>query len=191
VRKSLPQEPNKSHVESSSIALARSHRRPTYSSMKIRQGLKRPSTWCSLSNPQVVSLLLNRIFEISIQGIQSISTFVMELWRCKLATDCSFQRTVDEEKDCDTTRIIYLPPHPPELLNVVDCNRIVSVQSEPHADVLRLKSLIQKKVGILVWLQHLKYILIELEDDARVGPNLYDDISLVSEINISLIHVEL
>jgi len=40
VRKSLPQEPKKSHVESSSIALARSHRRPTYSSMKIRQGLK-------------------------------------------------------------------------------------------------------------------------------------------------------
>lgn len=74
---------------------------------------------------------------------------------------------------------------------MVDCNRIISVQSEPHANVLRLKSLIQKKVRIPVWLQHLKYILIEREDDARVGPNLYDYINLVSEINISLIHVEL
>lgn len=74
---------------------------------------------------------------------------------------------------------------------MVDCNRIVSVQIEPHANVLRLKSLIQKKVGIPVWLQRLKYNLIELEDDAIVGPSLYDDISLVSAISTSLIQVEL
>jgi hypothetical protein len=74
---------------------------------------------------------------------------------------------------------------------VVDCNGIVSVQIEPHANVLRLKSLIQKKVRIPVRLQRPKYSLIGLEDDVIVGPSLYDDISLVSAINTSLIHVEL
>jgi hypothetical protein len=74
---------------------------------------------------------------------------------------------------------------------VVGRNGIVSVQTEPHANVLRLKSLIQKKVRIPVPLQHPKYSLIGLEDDAIVGPSLYDVISLVSAITTSLIYVEL
>ena len=51
--------------------------------------------------------------------------------------------------------------------------------------------MIQKKVGIPVWLQCLKYSFVELEDDAIVGLSLYDDICLVGAISESLIHVEL
>ena len=74
---------------------------------------------------------------------------------------------------------------------MVDCNRIASVHIEPHANAFRLQSLTQKKVGISAWLQRLKHSLIELEEDAIVGPSLYDDISLVGAISGSLIHVGL
>ena len=75
-----------------------------------------------------------------------------------------------KKREYDTTRVIHLPLRLHELLMWSITVGLPQCKIEPHANVLPLKVLIEEMVGILVWLQCLKYSRIELGDDAIVGP---------------------
>jgi hypothetical protein len=141
VPKSLPQEPT-NLVDSSSIALGSSHCRPTYYSMKIRTKMPTAqkteylillveSTSSVLAvksdiqdlNPKyrvdkhlchgVVDLENN--FSLAAYGVENGDVMVLHMQESELLT-VHFNVLLTKKSDCDTTRIIYLLPHPPELL---------------------------------------------------------------------------